>query len=105
MKKAHPRLRRTTRGITVGALPPPTMFGAPPKFTEWREQQEEAAVLLDGSRKQACFLQMPTGSGKTLTAFMYSRMHGLTGTGTNGVRTLILTENRALQQLYETDFS
>lgn len=88
--------KRTARGIAVGYLPPPTDFGAPPKFTSWRDEQEEALVLLTESSKRVSVLEMPTGSGKALTAYMYALM--------TGKRALILTETLGLQDQYQADF-
>lgn len=89
-------MRLTERGITVGCLPPPSVFGAPAKFKEWRDEQEEGLVLLDGSKRRTSILQMPTGAGKSLAAVMYAKM--------NGLRAMILTVDKGLEDVYEEDF-
>ena len=70
-------------------LPPPTDFGAPEKFTSWRKEQVDAIMRLsDADARHACF-NMPTGSGKSLVAAMAGTFLGL--------RTLVLTSTKALQ--------
>lgn len=88
--------KKTERGISVGYLPPPYIFGAPKRYTKWREQQEEALVLLtEFSNHRFSFLDMPTGVGKSLLAYMYCLMTGQRG--------LILTETKPLEDKYDAD--
>jgi ATP-dependent DNA helicase DinG len=89
------REKRTERGILVGYLPAPPDFGAPPRFPEWREQQEEALVLTSESTNRISILNMPTGTGKTLFAYMYCLMTGSRG--------LILVETKGLADQYMND--
>jgi ATP-dependent DNA helicase DinG len=79
----------------VGVLPPPCELGAPERFKEWRAEQVDAVMrLTDSPLRHACY-NMPTGSGKSVTAVMAGRMLD--------VRTLILTSTKALQQQYLKD--
>lgn len=81
--------------ISTGHLPPPPDFGAPARFSSWRPEQEEALILTDQSTRRFSFLNLPTGSGKSLYAYMYCLM-----TGKRGV---ILTENLGLGDQYSED--
>lgn len=88
-------VRRTSRGIAVGCLPSPIVYGAPSQYVEWRDEQEEALVLLTDSDNRFSFLNLPTGSGKTLLAYMYCLMTNKRG--------LILVETKGLADQYMKD--
>jgi ATP-dependent DNA helicase DinG len=73
-------------------LPPPTDFGAPKRFVSWRDEQVDAIErLMESEARFVCF-NMPTGSGKSLTAKMAGTFLG--------VRSLTLTATKALQDQY-----
>jgi len=81
-----------------GLIPPPHVLGFPSKFSTWRPEQESSILqCLDKNRKPTVVLNMPTGSGKSGTAVGYAAISGL--------RTLILTSTKALQQQYGDDFA
>ena len=77
-------------------LPPPIIFGLPPKFPEWRQHQAAAceSMLQDSPRFliQVC----PTGFGKSVT-YMTAAM-------ISGGRTAILTSTKGLQSQLMHDF-
>src|SRR5207247_9941358 len=82
--------------VVVGCLPPPVEYGAPHKYTRWRDSQEEALVLLSNSNKRISVINSPIEIGKSLIAYMYGVLMGL--------RVLILTESRGLEDVYDEEF-
>lgn len=79
-----------------GPLPPPSAFGLPPQFTQWREDQMVAAQLMTDAPTRFVGLTMPTGSGKSLAT-----MAGIILRGGRGV---VLTHNNGLLDQYGEDF-
>lgn len=71
----------------------PAVLGAPPgRFPFFRPEQFHALDLVLGSKKRFIAINAPTGSGKSLIARALPRYLGM--------RTLILTHSRSLQDLY-----
>ena len=77
-------------------LPPPTAFGAPDKFGEWRPNQEQAVLQMVGGEYRFLMQVQPTGSGKSLCYVMAAIL--------SGERALILTSTKALQDQIMADF-
>lgn len=73
----------------------PIEFGAPEKFQEWRTEQTDAILRLSDTDKRFLCLNKPTGAGKALTAVMAGKVLGL--------RTLVLTGTRTLQNVYRDE--
>ncbi len=77
--------------------PPPTWFGLPAeRFPSWRAGQFEGIQKSLSSSKRFVVQEMPTGSGKSLTAVAEALI--------SGRRTLILTADKALQKQYADEF-
>ena len=71
-------------------------FGFSPKFTEWRHGQEDAILECVGSNKRFMIQVQPTGSGKSICYMTIAKLLG--------VRTLILTSTKILQEQISKDF-
>jgi Rad3-related DNA helicase len=77
-------------------FPPPSEFGLPGTFSDWRQGQIDAVNrALDSPERFVC-LSMPTGSGKSIVGMACARMSGL--------RTVYLTGTRGLQDQLASDF-
>lgn len=77
-------------------LPPPTTFGLPEKFSEWRLGQDEACLQILDPTPRFLLLAAPTGFGKSIayaTAAILSKG-----------RTAILTSTKGLQNQLLSDF-
>lgn len=70
----------------------PAELGLPERFEQFRPCQIEAAETVLNSEKRFVGLALPTGSGKSLAALAMARASGL--------RTVILTATKGLQQQY-----
>jgi Rad3-related DNA helicase len=77
----------------------PSTLGAPAKFIDWRRDQLDAWYRLQASDFRFKFTLAPTGSGKTLLAWSSHFA------SSDGGRTLILTSNRSLEDVYRDDFA
>lgn len=77
-------------------LPPPETFDLPPKFSEWRHDQDKAVLRALDSPKRFVVLAMPTGSGKSLAYMAAAKL--------SGARTAFLTSTKALQSQLIDDF-
>ena len=75
----------------------PSEVGAPAKFTEWRPGQLEAICAASAAPERVVVHAMSTGGGKSLTGVA----HGLI----EGVRTVYLTQTKALQAQLTKDFA
>lgn len=78
-------------------LPPPSAFGFPSAFSDWRDDQLTAVDLMLQAPTRFVALNMPTGSGKSLC---YTAAAVL-----SSERTVILTSNKGLQDQLSMDFS
>ena len=78
-------------------LPDPVDIGAPAKFTEWRDYQDEAVINGLTSEQRFVVQSMPTGSGKSLTYISQALL--------SGARTCVLTSTKGLQDQLIKDFS
>lgn len=78
--------------------PPPTAFGMPSQFKSWRPDQVKAFQLILDSDTRFIGLNMPTGSGKSLT---YMTALNLLPEGCRGVA---LTATKGLQDQVATDY-
>lgn len=76
--------------------PPPNEFGAPAKFTAWRDGQDDLFWDIVDSKKRFSIHNSPVGSGKSL-AYMAAAI-------SQGKRVAILTESKGLQDQLENDF-
>lgn len=74
----------------------PSDIQLPPRFSDWRPGQFEAAVELAGSPRRFSLLSAPTGSGKSL---IYAAIAKLLDT-----RALVLVGTKALQRQLMSDF-
>ncbi len=77
-------------------LPPPVVFGAPARFTHWRDLQSAAILAATESDKRFILQAAPTGFGKSL---VYIGQALLTG-----ARACILTSTKGLQSQLLEDF-
>lgn len=77
-------------------FPPPTLFGLPARYTQWRSGQFEAIQASMASQKRFVVNDKPTGFGKSVDNIAEAVM--------SGVRTLVLTSTKALQNQYLDDF-
>lgn len=77
-------------------LPAPFEFGAPLRFTTWRDYQDLAVCAGIESTARFVVQSMPTGSGKSLCY--------ITQALATGVRTCILTSTKGLQNQIVRDF-
>ncbi len=75
----------------------PAELGFPDKFDEFRTEQLEAAETVLNTDKRFAGLCKPTGSGKSVTALLIAKATGL--------RTVILTSTRGLQEQYVREFA
>jgi Rad3-related DNA helicase len=75
----------------------PTDLGFPSKFSQWRPGQYSAVMQGVESTSRFIALNLPTGSGKSLTAMSIGTLLG--------GRTVILTSTKGLQKQYTDDFS
>jgi ATP-dependent DNA helicase DinG len=73
------------------------LYRLPAKFQSWMPYQREAVEFILNSTKKVSFLEMPTGTGKTLVAKASFNISGWQGS--------ILTNNTDLQNQYKHDFS
>lgn len=74
----------------------PCEIGLPDKFTEFRQEQIEAVEQIVNSTKRVDALGLPTGAGKSLVALAAAKVTGL--------RTIVLTPAKGLQEQYLKDF-
>jgi Rad3-related DNA helicase len=77
-------------------LPDPKSLGLPPKFPDWRPQQEEAILRLFDSPKRFFVPVLPTGAGKGLFYVGYALLAAK--------RTAFLTITKGLQTQNMDDF-
>lgn len=77
--------------------PAPFEFGAPSKFTEWRDGQDKAFWSIVEQEKRFQIKSMPVGSGKSLTY--------VTAALATGKRCAILTATKGLQDQLIDEFS
>jgi len=82
--------------MNTGSLPPPTAFGLPPTFAQWRQDQVEALSLILDSPTRYVALTMPTGAGKSLCYIAAAVL--------SGKRTVILTSTKGLQDQLSFDY-
>lgn len=78
------------------ALPPPEAFGLPPKFSRWRNMQEQAILSGIDSDCRFVFQAAPTGFGKSPVYVGHALI--------TGARTCILTSTKGLQSQLVSDF-
>lgn len=78
-------------------LPLPREVGMPAKFTAWRPRQDEAIFKTAECDKRFVVICAPTGSGKSLTY--------MAATHIMGVRALVLTSTKGLQDQLVRDFT
>lgn len=78
------------------SIPPPAVFGLPPKFGEWRPMQDSACESIVDSKKRFILQVCPTGFGKSVTYMTASQL--IPG------RTAILTSTKGLQSQLINDF-
>jgi ATP-dependent DNA helicase DinG len=84
--------------MTASEFPPPYAFGLPAHFTSWRPDQVKAFQLILDSPTRFVALNMPTGSGKSLS---YMAAIALLPTDCRGV---VLTSTKGLQDQAASDF-
>lgn len=77
-------------------LPPPEVFGLPPKYSAWRQNQAEAIYRALENEKRVTISICPTGFGKSLMYVAAARMFG--------GKTVILTSTKGLQSQLMRDF-
>ena len=77
-------------------LPPPTEFGAPDQYGNWRQYQDNALLDIIGSDKRFIALCLPCGLGKSLVGVLSANIDQL--------RMVYLTSSKALQQQLLNDF-
>lgn len=77
-------------------LPPPSDFGAPSRYTEWRGTQEEFVANFLDSQYRFNPAVLPTGSGKTLM--------NITSALATGYLSVYLTATKGLQDQVSDDF-
>ncbi len=77
-------------------LPPPTIFGLPKKFSEWRPWQSEAVESQTETKPRFLLQVCPTGFGKSVVYLTASQL--ISG------RTIILTSTKGLQSQLISDF-
>lgn len=78
-------------------LPSPVDLGAPPAFTKWRRNQEDAIWLIADSPQRFVAPCCPTGFGKSLMGMGYTLL--------SGDRALVLTSTKGLQNQYLRDWA
>ena len=76
--------------------PSPTVFGAPPEFSSWRPQQEDAFIWALSRSERHVGMSLATGTGKSLISY-------LLGKAAKG-RTIILTSRIGLANQYKAEF-
>ena len=76
---------------------PPTGFGLPDKFTDWRPGQYSAIESVVGSDSRFDAICAPTGWGKSLFYMAMAKM--------SGKRVVVLTSTKGLQDQLERDFN
>lgn len=82
--------------MTNPVLPPPTAFGLPGKFSQWRENQDLACLSMTEPEPRFLLQVCPTGFGKSATYITAATlMEG---------RTAILTSTKGLQSQLMKDF-
>lgn len=86
--------RPYTQGVM--RLPPPSAFGLPSKFSEWRPHQDRACESIVDSPSRFVVQVCPTGFGKSVTYMTASQL-------TPG-RTVVLTSTKGLQSQLMQDF-
>jgi Rad3-related DNA helicase len=79
------------------SLAPPSAFGAPPQFGQWRADQADAVARILNSDKRFTGINAPCGTGKSLIAMMIALL--------TKQRVLILTSTRSLADLYMKDWA
>lgn len=77
-------------------LPPPEILGLPPKYTSWRENQDDSIIRGTHSEKRIVLQVAPTGFGKSLAYITMALLFG--------GRTVILTSTKGLQSQLLSDF-
>ncbi len=85
-----------TAELILRMYPPPTLFGAPERFPDWRPHQYEALCASLASTKRVVVHNAPTGFGKELIACMEALM--------SGRRAVILTSSKPLQTQYSDEW-
>jgi len=83
-------------------LPPPTTFGLPEQFSDWRPHQDLAAMAVYESTSPATAVVAPTGFGKSPAAVA---IVGMLQAAKPGARAAYLTETKGLQAQLLADFS
>lgn len=78
-------------------IPPPYVLGLPDRYSDWRPHQMEMTGEIVDCQRRICVPVAPTGSGKSLVY--------LTAALFLGIRALILTATKALQDQLEHDYS
>ena len=77
-------------------LPPPTTFGMPKKFSEWRDNQDIACEAMVEEKPRFLLQVCPTGFGKSVTYMTAAQL--IKG------RTVVLTSTKGLQSQLMKDF-
>lgn len=86
-------------------LPPPTEFGAPEAFSNWRPIQDEAVSWALDQTKRHIVMCLPTGVGKSLAGMVLGKYHAeKTALGGLKGRVAILTSRIGLSDQYATEF-
>ncbi len=78
-------------------LPAPYKLGAPRKFTEYRESQDEVIMRVVACKARFVAVVAPTGFGKTLMSFLLAKLEAQ--------RAVLLTATRGLQDQVHGDFA
>lgn len=73
-------------------LPPPNTLGAPDRYDVWRENQSQAVAQILASPKRFVGVCAPTGSGKSLIAWITAKLHNQ--------RALFISSTKELQSQY-----
>lgn len=77
-------------------LPPPTTFGMPKKFSQWRDNQDVACEAMAQDSPRFLLQVCPTGFGKSVTYMTAAQL--IEG------RTVVLTSTKGLQSQLMKDF-
>ena len=78
-------------------FPTPALLGMPPKFSQWREGQEEAIRSIVGCKTRFLVQSQPTGSGKSIVYVAGAIL-------SQSRRAVILTSTKGLQNQLMLDF-
>jgi Rad3-related DNA helicase len=84
--------------MTIATTPDfmPTDLGFPAKFSQWRPGQYEAVMQALDAPQRFVAMNLPTGTGKSLSAMACSVLYGK--------RSVTLTSTKELQVQYSSDF-